>query len=787
MAKKTSIGATIYLGGEKEYRQAISKINTEQKLFAAELKKTAAEFSGNEKGLKSLKAQTNIAADAVEKQKEKVRTLKGAVEEATKKYGENSTQVTKWKTSLANAETELAKMEKGFKDLKEASSGLKGATNGLKSVEEKFKEINSLGKIGKIKDDTKEFAKELKNVVKETPGLKQVSTVLKNIGSAAASVAKVSFKATAAGVAAAGAGILKIGKDSISAYADMEQLRGGVETLFKGAANDVIRNANNAFKTAGMSANEYMENVTSFSASLIQSVGGDTKKAAKIADQAIVDMSDNANKMGTDISSIQNAYQGFAKGNYTMLDNLKLGYGGTKEEMERLLADAEKLTGKKFDLSNFADITQAIHAIQTEIGISGITAAEAAEAVRTGAMTEEEAFQAMGTTAKEATSTIQGSISSVKSAYQNLLAGLSDENADLEQLLDNFVDSIFTAGDNLIPRAKVFLKNTAGAIKDYAPKLVGELVDGIVDSLDPLLDAAFAVVDSLVVSLLDPTNLEKITTSSVNLVLKLVDGLINNLDPLIDGAFTIVTSLADALLEDDNLTKLIGAAVDFTVTITTGLLDHIPDLIHAGFQLVGGLVKGLWDNRETIWKAIKDIGKQLIKTALDVFKIQSPSQVFKDMGLNIIKGLINGLDNAKQWVYDKIHNIGRSIITTAERVLEINSPSKVFKRLGDFTGQGYGIGFVDRMKTVRKDIEKALPTDLKSTIGVKLQNVTAKAVNFASDMLTPAQQGGNKTFNFNVTVNIDGKTAENSNLDELAEQIGEKLFKQFKKRTEAFA
>lgn len=243
---------------------------------------------------------------------------------------------------------------------------------------------------------------------------------------------KVVGAATSAILGAATAAVVKISKDSFNAYAESEQLTGGIETLFDDAYGSVMKNADNAYKTAGLSANNYMEQVTSFSASLLQATGKDTEKAAQIADMAMTDMADNANKMGTSMESIQNAYQGFAKQNYTMLDNLKLGYGGTKEEMERLLADAQKLTGVKYDISNLADVYSAIHAVQEELGITG-------------------------TTAKEASTTIRGSIGMMKGAWNNLLVGIADENADFDTLMNNFVDSVVTVGENVIPRVEVII------------------------------------------------------------------------------------------------------------------------------------------------------------------------------------------------------------------------------------------------------------------------------------------------------------------------------------------
>lgn len=259
--------------------------------------------------------------------------------------------------------------------------------------------------------------------------------------------------------------IVNFTKQAVQAYADYEQLVGGVQTLFglggqsldeyakaQGKAVEavkkewldlttaervVLNNADKAYKTAGLSANAYMETVTSFSASLLQSLGNDTKKAAKYADRAIVDMADNANKMGSSMESIQNAYQGFAKQNYTMLDNLKLGYGGTKTEMERLIKDAEKID-KSFKASrdsngdlamSYAEIVDAIHIVQDEMGITG-------------------------TTSKEASETISGSIASAKAAFENFVAGLADDNADVEELTQNLFDSVETAANNLLPVVK---------------------------------------------------------------------------------------------------------------------------------------------------------------------------------------------------------------------------------------------------------------------------------------------------------------------------------------------
>ena len=301
--------------------------------------------------------------------------------------------------------------------------------------------MNVLDLFAEIKIDGSDYENGIDKAVKSASSF---ASKLKN---GLAKAAKVTTAALTATSAAAGA----IGKKMLDSYADYEQLTGGITTLFEDLDYDIIENAQNAYKTAGLSANDYMETVMGFAASLNQSLlasEGNIARSADLSDQIIRDMSDNANKMGSNMESIQNAYAGFAKQNYTMLDNLKLGYGGTKEEMERLLADAEELSGIEYDISSFADVAEAIHVVQTEMGITGTTALEAAE-------------------------TISGSVASMKSSWQNLLTGIADENADMEMLVGNFVDSVITVGDNVMPRIEQILTGISDAVGKVAP-LIGE-------------------------------------------------------------------------------------------------------------------------------------------------------------------------------------------------------------------------------------------------------------------------------------------------------------------------
>lgn len=309
------------------------------------------------------------------------------------------------------------------------------------------------------------IAAQLKSVDASSAGDSVGKSFGGSFGGAAATAAKAGLAALVAAAAAAVAGVAKVAGSALESYASYEQLDGGVDTLFKESSGKLQAYAAGAYKTAGMSANQYMEQATSFSASLLQSLGGDTNAAVEYANMAITDMSDNANKMGTDMGRITDAYQGFAKQNFTMLDNLKLGYGGTKEEMQRLLDDAEKISGIKYDISSYADIVEAIHVVQQEMGITG-------------------------TTAQEAAATIEGSVAMAKAAYSNWLTGLADENADLEALTGQLVDSVVTAAGNIIPRLGRILGTALGSI----PQLVAKVGPELAASLGTMFSTAFETV-----------------------------------------------------------------------------------------------------------------------------------------------------------------------------------------------------------------------------------------------------------------------------------------------------
>ena len=491
----------------------------------------------------------------------------------------------------------------------------------------------------------------------------QASSQVETIGSKLKGGLVTAAKVGAAAVAAAGTAIVAIGKQAIEQYAEYEQLVGGVETLFKLSADTVMGYAENAYKTAGLSANEYMNTVTSFSASLLQSLDGDTNAAAEKANLAITDMADNANKMGTSMEMIQNAYQGFSKQNYTMLDNLKLGYGGTKEEMQRLLEDAEKLSGIEYDISSYADIVDAIHVVQTEMGITG-------------------------TTAKEAASTIQGSLASMKGAWQNLLTGVADDNADFDGLVNNFVDSLVVAGENIIPR-----------------------INTVIQGLTQLITQASQTIIPLAVETL-LQNLPSIVAAGMDLIMALVNGILDNIDLLIDCTLELIDVVVNKLIE--NLPKLIDGGIRLIIALGIGLIEAIPQLVSKIPEIITAIIEGFASGASRIL----------------------------DIGKNIVEGVWQGIKNAAKWLKDKIFGFFDGIIGGVKDFLGIHSPSKVFAGIGGFMAEGLGEGFDDQFKSIKKDIENSMNFDAANA-SINVSSNIQKQVGSGIYSATQAAQGNN--------------------------------------------
>lgn len=524
----------------------------------------------------------------------------------------------------------------------------------------------------------------------ESKGKSFASGLGKTLGGAAKAVGAASVAA----VGAAATGITTLTTQAVQAYGSYEQLVGGVSKIFGESADMVMENANRAFQTAGMSANQYMETVTSFSASLIQSLGGDTEAAAEYANMAIADMSDNANTFGTDIQSIQNAYQGFAKQNYTMLDNLKLGYGGTKSEMERLLQDAAALSDEfelQYDDSEnlvygYADIVEAIHIVQ-------------------------ENMQITGTTAKEASDTIQGTAGSLQAAWQNLIIGLGDANADLGPLIDNVVASALQMVNNIKPIALQAVKGIAALIEGFAPvlaeelpPLIMELLPTLADAIVMLINAVSGVLPQLIGAILPPllsaltgvimsllqalpqilqvlsqqlpiilqqlipailSLLPLLVQTGLEFILAIGQGLADNIDLLMGAIMQIIHYLVDELLTPDNIAQFINVALQIILAIAEGIIVNIPEIL-------GAIAVLIWNIIEGIGTALPDIGLQIVTFIVNLGEDLAGlfEEWFGDTGRNLFATIgewFNGIYqwgvSVAQWVVNGINNIKQKVST----------------------------------------------------------------------------------------------------------------------------
>ena len=557
----------------------------------------------------------------------------------------------------------------------------------------------------------------------------QASGKLQDLSSKLGNGLKTAAKIGTAAVGAAAAGITALTTAAVNNYAEYEQLVGGVETLFKTSSDKVMEYAENAYKTAGLSANEYMNTVTSFSASLLQSLGGDTEAATEYANLAITDMADNANKMGSSIDTIQTAYAGFAKQNYTLLDNLKLGYGGTKEEMQRLIADAAELSDTVDAQSmSFDNIVEAIHVVQTEMGITGTTALEAGQ-------------------------TISGSVGAMKSAWENLLTGLADGNADIEQLVDNLVTTIVGDGTetnlgvlgNILPAVQTALNGASTLISEALPEIVGiiptaindnlpilteaaisiiqSLVDGISQNQEMLFDTIFGVVTylaetfigmlpqivelglNLIVSLADgiAKSLPELIPTIVDVVLQIVDTLIDNVDMLIDAAIEIMIALADGLI--DALPKLIEKVPVIITKLIEAYVNNAPKMIEASLKIIVALAEGLIKSIPQLIKAIP----QIVTAIVNGFGTYMSK--IKDIGKNIVKGVWEGIQSMASWIGEKVTSFFSGIVDGVKGILGIASPSKLFASIGSYMAEGIGEGWDDKFSDVRDEIDKSLDFD----------------------------------------------------------------------------
>ena len=786
-----SFGGSIKLTGESEYTRALKTITSNLTVMASEMKLVSAQYNSNDKSIEALTSRNNVLNKQIEEGKKKVDVYRSALEDFKTQQDKNGASIMELMVKLEN---EKKKLEELKSSTSATSDEIKAQEKVVASLSEEL--ANGEAQYEKNKISINKYQTQLNNaeadVVKLTNELNSNNEMLdkteKGMDEASDSVDDfkesekdagretitlgdlikgnlisegiiAGIKGLASAMKSVASGLVNIGKEAIKNYADYEQLIGGVETLFKDSANVVEEYANQSYKTAGLSANEYMETITSFSASLLQSLNGDTAKVAEVGNMAVIDMADNANKMGTSMSMIQSAYQGFAKQNYTMLDNLKLGYGGTKTEMERLLKDATKISGVKYDIKNLNDVYQAIHVIQGELGITG-------------------------TTSKEASTTISGSLSSMKSAWQNLLTGIADDNANFETLIGNFVDSIMTFADNIVPRIEVVMDglvdlilgladtllpklleigvnliqnlvtgitNNIGNLMTTVNQMITTILNALIQMLPQILQAGIQVIVSLITGIAQalPTLIPQI----VEAVLLMVETLIDNIDLIIDAGIQLIIGLADGLIQAlpllidkipiiidklinaivNNLPKILEMGITLIVKLAEGLIKAIPKLVSKIPEIITSLLNGI----KNYFSKMVSIGGDLLGKVKE--GITKGISGMLDVGKNLVQGLWNGINNAKDWVLDKIKGFGKSILKGIKSFFGISSPSKLFRdEIGTNLALGIGEGFEDEMNNVSDIMEDAIPKDFDVGVNTNYDGIDVEGNTYSKEVLIDA-------------------------------------------------
>lgn len=672
-------------GDDSQFKNTVSKLSSTASNSLKEIGKAAAQATTSANGmvapLNNIVTTTNRAQNAIQSFNRGWQDIKSIpsglqnIGNTLKSSVVNGLTGAKLQASLFGAslkslaQQNLSKLSESFHQLKstltEGKSGVSGLVASLKNIG-KISVAGTVNSIQSLGKHTKEFASiKVSNIVNGLKGMKErfaegqsgasgllaalkklaamsfkaLLSGLSKIGSLTMSAVGTVAKGVGAAAAAGAAGVTALVAKSVSAFGDYEQLVGGVKTLFKDSAGQVQAYANEAYRTAGLSANEYMDTVTSFSASLLQSLGGDTEQAAQYADMAIHDMADNANKMGTDMQSIQWAYQGFAKQNFTMLDNLKLGYGGTKEEMERLLAKAEELTGKKFDISSFADITEAIHAVQSDLEMTG-------------------------TSADEAKTTIQGSAAAMKASWCNMLVALTTGGENFDRSLAALIESVLTFGQNVIPAVESALKGVANLIEGLAPIIAQELPTLISTVLPELLNAVTAIINSLMNALpglltaLTPCLVDGVTQAfntlvtcipqillvGLDLITGLAQGITSGLPLMMQTAAEAITNLLNGFSE--RVPTIISVGLELIQTLVQGISDNLPQVVNAGIQAVGQLYIGIIQALPTLAQSAIQLIMALVQSLLDNLPL------ILDTGAQLILSLIQGIVESLPYIID---------------------------------------------------------------------------------------------------------------------------------------
>lgn len=719
----SGFGGAVKLTGESEYRQALAQITQNLREVSSQMNVVASSYEKNDNSMEALTSKSTVLNQKLEEQNNKLKVLQQQYASMSEKYEDNTNkhnalvetydkekaELDKIKSTLGTTSTAYINQEKVVADLEkevkkstanqnanaQSLSNLRIQMNNAQSeINKTEKEISDLSKaMDEAERNSNELGDSVEDTGKKTKGANEGFTVFKGILS---NLATDVIRSAVNGLKQLGGALINVGKQAVSSYKSYQQLAGGVETLFGESADQVMKYSEIAYKTAGISANQYMEQITSFSASLISSLGGDTKKASEVGNRAIIDMADNANKMGTSMEMIQNAYQGFAKQNYTMLDNLKLGYGGTKTEMQRLIADASKMTEVQEELGitvdegsmSFSNIVNAISVMQKSMGIAG-------------------------TTTKEAGDTIEGSFNSMAGAWQNLLTGIAS-GGDISGLITNLVNSITTTATNLIPTIQNTIKGIAdlisGLLTEVVPMLVQEIPPLIQETLPILLDAVKNSINAIMDVL--PTIIDTIA----DLIPQIVEMLLNMLPQLVDVGIKSILSLIDGISKA--LPQLIAMLPTIIKQIVSVLLDNIPMIIKTGTQLLVSLIEGL---SEALPQLI-DYIPVLVETIVELLMENLPLVI--EAGIEIIVALVNGI---VQSMPSLIAYMPKIIMSIVKGLLE--GLPKMISSGGDLMG-----GLIDGISSMIGNVGKVIGNVVK-TITDGIKNLPKQMLNWGKDMI----------------------------------------------------
>lgn len=737
-----NIGPKIGIEGYSEYRKQLDNIIQQAKTLDTEMKAVTASFSKNTSEQEKNAKQSEVLQKQIAKQEELVAKLAKGVADSAKEYGETATETEKWKQSLNKAQAELNGMKTRLSDM---DDGLEDVNEGMQEGEK--------GASG--------FANALKTELLSQAiisGVKALANAMKEIAKA----------------------VVDFGKNVVKSYADFEQLQGGVEKLF-GEENlsAVMKNAANAFKTAGLSANEYMETVTSFSASLISSLSGDTKAAVEVADRALRDMSDNANTFGTDMERIQSAYQGFAKGQYNMLDNLQLGYSGSKTEMERLIKDASELKD-----------------IQDKLGITvDATSLSFANCVNAISVMQEK-MKIAGTTQKEAASTISGSITMLQTSWQNFITMLGSGTDSIGEIFGSVVESFQLVLQNIAPVVenialqipKVFEKalEMAPGIIEFGKNIITNLVSGIKDSLPRLKEQAKAMLDSVTDGI--KKNLPQMIKSGLESLLSFSQGFHDNVSKLVDRGLDMIKALVRGIIKA--LPDLIKTVPQIIINFADTINDNMPKILQTGVQLLGEFIAGLLKAIPTLIANLPKIIEAIVKTIMAFDWLNLGAKIINGIG-NGIKGMAgqlkqfvtNGFSGAieylknlpkqaLQWgkdllgnfiqgIKDKLANLTGTITGIASKIKKLlgfsepeEGPLKDFHTYAPDMMKLFAQGITDNAYLVTDAAEKAF--NLQPTIAAAGSGASSSAVNY----------GG-----FNFVINA----AEGQDVNQIADAVMERI------------